>query len=145
MPLPEPRSGLVIGYAYLWHEEYLDGMEEGRKDRPCAVVLAVRQEDGDIVTTVAPITHSAPGDPHDAIELPASIKGTLGLDGARSWLVCTELNRFVWPGPDLRPIRRDAPGQFVYGMLPPGFIRQVFARIQALRESRRPVVVARTP
>jgi hypothetical protein len=40
MPLPAPQRGLVISYAYLWHHEHRAGLEEGRKDRPCVIVLA---------------------------------------------------------------------------------------------------------
>lgn len=144
-PLPEPTPGLVIGYSYLWEAEFRAGREEGTKDRPCAVVIASRTEDGDLVATVAPITHHPPDDPQDAIELPAAVKRALGLDEARSWLVCRELNRFVWPGPDLRPISRSRPGQFLHGRLPGPFMLRVFERLRALREARRLRAVVRSP
>lgn len=51
---------------------------------------------------VAPITHVRPDRGNDAIEIPPNIKKQLGLDRARSWVVLTELNRFLWPGPDIR-------------------------------------------
>ena len=38
---PEPQPGLVISYAYLWSEEAEQGRIESRKDRPCAIVVAV--------------------------------------------------------------------------------------------------------
>ena len=60
MTLPKPEPGLVIRYSYLWHDEFLEGREEGVKDRPCAVVLAAKTADGRTVTTVLPITHSLP-------------------------------------------------------------------------------------
>ena len=145
MALPEPRTGLVLGYSYLWEHEFQAGQEEGRKDRPCAVVIATRTEGGDIVVTVAAITHQRPDDPADGIEVPAEVKRHLGLDEARSWLVCSELNRFVWPGPDLRPVARQKPGQFTYGMLPRPFLLRVFEHLTALRVRRRPVVVMRSP
>jgi hypothetical protein len=56
---------------------------------------------------VAPITHSEPVHSGDVLEIPANVKRQLGLDSARSWIVLTELNRFIWPGPDVRI----APGQ----------------------------------
>jgi hypothetical protein len=62
-PLPPPVSGLVIGYSYLWEAEFRAGREEGVKDRPCAIVIASRTEEGDIVVTVAAITHSPPALP----------------------------------------------------------------------------------
>ena len=143
--IPEPRPGLVIGYSYLWEEEYRAGKEEGRKDRPCAVVIATRSEDNDLVVTVAPITHRPPGDPADAMEIPSDMKRLLGLDDARSWLICSELNRFVWPGPDLRPIPRHHPGQFTYGVLPPRFMLRVYDRLAELRATRRLRAVMRSP
>jgi len=41
MPLPEPEPGLVISYSYLWHYERAAGVEEGRKDRPCVILVAI--------------------------------------------------------------------------------------------------------
>jgi hypothetical protein len=68
---------------------------------------------------VAPITHTPPHDPNHAIEVPAETKRRLGLDEARSWIITTELNRFTWPGPDVRPVERAGDERsFVYGLLP---------------------------
>lgn len=142
--LPEPRSGLVIAYSYLWESEYRLGQEEGAKDRPCAVAIATRTEDGDIVVTVAPITHRPPVDLRHGVELPSDVKQRLGLDNMRSWVVCTELNRFVWPGPDLRPVSRRKPGQFEYGTLPRSMMLQILQRLIELRAERRPVIVVRS-
>jgi hypothetical protein len=69
------------------------------------VAAAVRGERTQLL--VAPITHSEPERAGDALEIPANVKRLLGLDRARSWIVLTELNRFIWPGPDVRI----APGQ----------------------------------
>ncbi len=80
MPLPEPVPGLVISYAYLWRNQQEQGRDEGVKDRPCVVVLAVRQEEGERIVTVAPVTHAPPANSRDAIELPAPVKLRLGLD-----------------------------------------------------------------
>jgi hypothetical protein len=115
--LPTPVPGLVISYAYLWRDERRRGLEEGRKDRPCAIVLAVRDADGDELVYVAPITHAEPDD-RTGIEIPSSVKRRLGLDTQRSWIVTDELNRFVWPGFDLRAISRAKPDVFHWGFLP---------------------------
>lgn len=112
MPLPRPEPGLVISYAYLWRHEYRRGREEGAKSRPCAIVLATMIEADDVVVTVAPVTHSPPEDPALAIELSAKVKRRLGLDDTPSWIIADEVNRFTWPGPDLRPISRATPGRF---------------------------------
>ena len=46
MAYPEPEVGLVISYSYLWSDEAADGHVDGRKDRPCAIVMAVQQGEG---------------------------------------------------------------------------------------------------
>lgn len=55
---------------------------------------------------VAPVTHAVPDNAAEALEIPANVRKQLGLDRDRSWIILNELNRFVWPGPDIRP----APG-----------------------------------
>ena len=142
MPLPDPVPGLVISYAYLWGGQQDQGREEGIKDRPCVVVLAVRQEEGERLVTVAPITHAPPRHPTEAIELPAATKRRLGLDDARSWIVATEMNRFPWPGPDLRPVP-GRPGVFAYGSLPRRLMLQLRVRIFELHRDRRFRMVSR--
>jgi hypothetical protein len=77
------------------------------------------------------------------MELPAPVKQMLRLDWARSW-VHFEVNRFWWPGPDLRPISREWPGQFEYGFLPPKLFGQLTSQIAALAAERRLVVTARS-
>ena len=101
MSLPAPRPGLVIRYSYLWAREAEDGRDEGVKDRPCAIVLVVLDERDRQRVQVLPVTHSPPDDPRDALEIPQPVKARLGLDHERSWIVLTELNEFIWPGPDL--------------------------------------------
>ena len=128
MALPNPEPGLVISYAYLWHSEYEQGREEGVKDRPCVIVITIRDEDGKHLVTVAPVTHSEPSTDSEAVEIPLATKQRLGLDTARSWVVVNEVNDFVWPGPDLRPI---TPERFDYGLLPPGLFRQIRDRMTA--------------
>jgi hypothetical protein len=122
---PEPYAGLVIRYSYLWKREFDAGREEGVKDRPCAIIMAVVDEDGDREVLVLPITHSPPGDPADALEIPTAIKTRLALDGERSWIVITEANEFVWPGPDLRPVPGRDASTIAYGPLPPRFFAHV--------------------
>lgn len=125
---------MVIRYAFLWSHEAAVGAEEGRKDRPCAVVVAVRRQGADEVQViVAPITHEPPANPALGIEIPADVRRRLGLDSVRQWLRVEELNRFTWPGFDLRPIPgRD--GRWEYGMLPSALFEQL--RHGILREQR---------
>ncbi len=61
MSLPQPAPGLVIRYNYLWADEAARGNEEGSKDRPAAIVMAVKHSGGDETHVyVLPITHSPP-------------------------------------------------------------------------------------
>jgi hypothetical protein len=124
--LPDPVPGLVIRYSYLWFEEHQRGQEEGNKDRPCVVVLAVRRRGSQTVVSVAPITHHPPAATNRAVEVPAETKARLGLDHARSWIITDELNEFQWPGPDIRPI---AAKRFAYGLIPRGLFEQVRSAI----------------
>ena len=80
MTLPVPQPGLVIGYSFLWRDEHEAGQESGAKDRPCAIVLTVRQDDGDTMVLVAPIIHTPPSQPELGVELPAITRQRLGLD-----------------------------------------------------------------
>jgi hypothetical protein len=86
------------------------------------VVARIEQKAGTLIL-VAPVTHSAPDVPADAIEIPANVKKQLGFDRERSWIVLSELNRFIWPGPDIRPvIGSDAP---FYDALPDWLFERV--------------------
>ncbi len=129
--IPTPEPGLVISYVYLWRRERQAGRDEGLKDRPSVIVLAVeRQDDDATVVTVLPITHSAPTQPDASVEIPPAIKRHLGLDDRRSWVVVAEGNEFLWPGYDLRKIRQK--DRYDYGFLPPGFFNQILRAFVAL-------------
>ena len=65
------------------------------------VVVARIVSDDRTELMVAPITHSEHAS-DKAIEIPAEVRQLLGLDEDRSWIIATELNRFTWPGPDIR-------------------------------------------
>jgi hypothetical protein len=127
--LPVPQPGLVISYSYLWAREHEKGAEEGRKGRPCAIVAARQIIEGRDVVTVVPVTHTPPADPLDAVEIPAAIKAHLGLDEMRSWIMVSETNDFLWPGPDLSPVPGSQPRSYHYGMLPPRFFAYVRDRL----------------
>ena len=144
MALPAPHPGLVICYSYLWHAEYQDGQDEGVKDRPCAIVLTTSDEEGELIVTVVPLTRTAPADPEDAVEIPRATKKRLGLDNEPSWAVVSEVNRFVWPGPDLRPIPKQSPGRFDYGVLPPGLFKQITERLRQRAAQQPAAAVSRS-
>src|ERR1700722_5517161 len=95
---PEPRVGLVVSYSYLWSDEAEQGLVEGKKDRPCAIILAIEDSAPDTApqkqVAVAPITHSPPNDMTVAVEIPLRVKEHLGLDSERSWVILNEVNVF---------------------------------------------------
>jgi hypothetical protein len=130
MALPDPKPGLVINYSYLWRREADKGGEEGRKDRPCVIILAVEDIEGDKIVTVVPVTHQQPSDLSNGVELPHVTKKRLGLDDERSWVISTEVNRFTWPGSDLRPISRNKSDQFACGFVPADLVRKVVDQIR---------------
>lgn len=144
MTLPEPIPGLVIRYSYLWASEFEEGREEGVKDRPCALVAAIKAgQDGETRVLVIPITHRTPTDT-DVIEIPRQIKERLGLDAERSWIVLSEANEFAWPGPDLRPVPGANLATIAYGLLPPRFFATVRARFLAIVREGKAQRVPRT-
>lgn len=143
MSLPVPRPGLVIRYAFLWSHVAEAGIDEVAKDRPCAIVVAARSDpSGDIRTIVAPITHTPPDDPATSIEIPPNVCRMLGLDGDCQWLRFDELNRFAWPGFDLRPIPGRA-GIYDYGMLPQNLFEKLKRSILRQQNVRRVKAVPR--
>jgi hypothetical protein len=143
--LPEPETGLVIHYAYLWRSEAEKGAEESRKDRPCAVVVARRIESNGIIgVMVAPITHSAPIEDSTALEIPLDVKRRLGLDDAQSWIITNEMNIFTWPGPDLRAVPvENKSGKFAYGFLPKRLADEVVQHVIANTKADRQTLVQR--
>jgi hypothetical protein len=67
-----------------------------------------------------------------AIEIPAVVCRSAGLDAGRSWVVLSEFNEFVWPGYDLAIIPGRKPRTVAYGFLTPGFFATVRNRWLAL-------------
>lgn len=111
---PEPAD--VLSYSYLWAREAAKGEESGRKDRPVVVVVAAIARGDQTQLLVAPVTHKPPEREGDAIEIPLNVRKQLGLDRDESWVVVTELNRFIWPGPDIRIApRQESP---IYDAIP---------------------------
>jgi hypothetical protein len=135
---------LVIRYSYLWSAEHAQGREEGVKDRPCAIILSVTEESGAQIVTVLPITHTPPTDPRLAVEIPFATKRRLRLDDARSWVVLSEADRFVWPGPDLRPSIRGDAGSVAYGPLPYALFEDIRSKFIAVLRAHTARMVPRS-
>jgi hypothetical protein len=117
---------LVIRYSYLWADDAAQGREEGSKERPAAVVLVVDEPKSAAPRVyVLPITHSAPAKGVQALEIPAAVARTAGLDAAKSWVILSEFNEFVWPGFDLALIPGSKPPTIAYGYFTPGFFSKL--------------------
>ena len=143
MENPAPQVGPEISYADLGHREHRTGREEGRKDRPCVIVVAIRRaDDGDTLVRVMPVTHSVPAETASAMEIPPAVKLHLGLDAERSWIILDELNEFVWPGFDLRPISRSS-NRIDYGILLPRLFDMLIAKLDTVWRQAAPKAVSR--
>ncbi|HET9398893.1 MAG TPA: hypothetical protein VFO45_08760, partial [Sphingomicrobium sp.] len=137
--IPEPAD--VISYSYLWAREAAEAQEEGLKDRPVVVVLASVIEGEFTRLIVAPMTHSKPGT-GEGVPVPQAVKRHLSLDDEPSWIVTTEVNRFIWPGPDIRSAKgSDTP---LYGAIPSKLFDQVKQQISANHQVQQTSVVKRT-
>jgi hypothetical protein len=133
MALPEPECGLIISYSYLWRNEYKAGKIEGAKNRPCAIILVIKNDNDSQTVTVAPITHTLPNNLAVAVEIPPRVKQYLGLDEERSWIILDDFNEFLWPGYDIRSISGKI-GKYDYGLLPPALFKQITSKIIELRQ-----------
>lgn len=101
------------------------GEDAGRKDRPCLVLAATVVSAGLRVIT-APIT-TKNYDPLRTVDIPPRVAGHLGLTpGCR--IVCDDLNRFTWVGPDVRTTPDGTP---YHGRLPARLFEEVRARVLA--------------
>lgn len=75
---------------------------------------------------VAPITHAEPK-PDEGVLIPPSVKRHLGLDDEPSWIITTEINQFIWPGPDVRTVEGgDSP---LFGTIPTKLYEQMRLQI----------------
>jgi hypothetical protein len=84
--------------------------------------------DGGTMVRVVPVTHRPPDDAAAALELPRAVKIHLGLDADRSWIILDEVNEFIWPGFDLRPVSRSG-NSIAYGLLPPRLFDNLRSRL----------------
>jgi hypothetical protein len=120
-----PRPADVIRYSYLWRHEAARGEDAGRKDRPCLVLAATPVATG-LRVIIAPIT-SRRLDPAHTVPLPPRVAAHLGLD-AGCGVVCNDLNRFIWVGPDVRATPNGTP---YYGQVPARLYDEIRRRVLA--------------
>jgi hypothetical protein len=129
---PFPSVGDVWRYPFLWSREAAAGETEGRKARPIAVTLLIRNAAGETEVLMVPITSQLPTDNPFAIAVPDIEKRRAGLDMQLPlWVVTDEANT-------------DMPGQSFHfepsariGAFSSHFTKSVQARmIEALRARR---------
>ena len=113
------QSGSLIEYQFLWNRESLNGETEGRKSRPCAVVLRLRNSFLIMpVTTKQPLTNTL------AIPFPEIEALRLKLErGIKRWVIIDEINIDQIPSYVMEP---DA----LIGQLSKGFGRQLIEAFQ---------------
>ena len=118
---PQPTD--VILYSYLWRHEAARGEESGRKDRPCLVLAATRTKAG-LSVIVAPIT-TKHHEPEQLVVLPPRVARHLGL-ALGCGVVCTDLNRFIWIGVDVRAGLNGTP---YFGQMPGRLVEEIIRRV----------------
>lgn len=105
------------------------------------VVLARLIDSDQTRLIVAPVTHSEPP-PGEGVAMPVAVKRNLRLDREASWIVTTEVNQFVWPGPDIRPAKGlETP---LYGAIPARLFDEIRRQIADHAATKQAAVVKRT-
>jgi hypothetical protein len=134
MKIPSlPPVGHIIAYEYLWLSQ-AGRRDDGKKAYPAAIILAREDVGPAPITYALGISHSPPTSEQRAIQVPPKLKRWLGLDAEPSWIYTSEVNIFVWPGPDLRPAdqlssRPDARDTCVIGHLPDDWFAMVLEHV----------------
>ena len=133
-----PEPGEVWRYPFLWHRERARGEAAGRKGRPCAVPVVVRQEAGGDVVYFLPITSQPPLPGREALTVPETEARRAGLDTDRPlWVMLDEYNSDrVGASFHIEPGAR-------IGRLGEPFLREIRARFASLVARRLARVVSR--
>jgi hypothetical protein len=144
MALPAPVPGLVVRYSYLWNQEYRQGRRmRDWENEDTNLATRVRADHTDDRAGAILFTFVTPSDMEFAVEIPAKVKERLALGQEQSWVVLSEWNEFIWPGPDLRLVH-GAEFSVAYGVLPPSFFSRLRDRFVALAEAGGAKRVVRT-
>jgi hypothetical protein len=140
--VPEPSPGLVVRYDYLWSREAAAGRAQG-KDRPACLIAASDNEAKPRFVVLLPITHAPPLNNTVAIEIPARVRQSIGLDDEPGWVVVSEYNVDEWPNAGLSPVP-GKPDLYAYGFLPPGLFATIKTRFLELAREKKSAAVSRT-
>jgi hypothetical protein len=89
----KPNTGQVVNYPYLWARQANDGETEGRKPRPCAVVLALKTQSGLTEMRLCAITSQKPKSGTIGLQVPDTEKRRAGLEASVPlWVIVDEHN-----------------------------------------------------
>ena len=94
------------------------------------VVVAVQKRQHGTQLLVVPVTTRPPRPGDSSVEMPPRVRAHLGLGEERCWIVTDEYNLFIWPGPDIRPVRNSGMIDPRYGSIPARLFDEVRARIE---------------
>lgn len=127
----DPKPGLVIRYDFLWKEEEREGYSEGRKDRPCAIIVTTTpKDDGHRDVILCPITHSPPKIGESAVEIPYKMARHLKLDDEQCWIKTHQVNTVIWDKDHLpfgvTPAHKN---QWAFGLLHKTLSMQAFNQV----------------
>ena len=92
-----PKAGDVLRYPYLWARQSRSGETEGRKLRPCAVILAVTNQTDRTHLRLCAVTTQEPMSGAIAVAVPDTEKRRAGLDvQIPLWVIIDEHNMDVF-------------------------------------------------
>ena len=123
----EPDIGLVILQVYVWRNEQPKDRQQSRKARPCLIVHKRQNEYDETEVFICPVTHIPPRNPAQAKEIPLATRQRLQLDDDQSWVITSEVNRFIWPGSDLE---KTPAGKPAFGYLPHNMVKATIRQVQ---------------
>lgn len=135
------RSGLLIWYPYLWARQQDAGETEGRKHRPCCLVVPrLDPASGKTVLFLLPVSSLAPGPDQRAVAIPEIERRRAGLAGWKSgWVYVSEYNY------DLAEASfYYEPGAEPLGAFSHTFLKAVAAEFRAVLMERRTARIDRT-
>jgi hypothetical protein len=88
-----PKAGDVLRYPYLWARQSQTGETEGRKLRPCAVILSLATVAGQTELRICAITTKPPSKGVHAVVVPEIERRRAGLDTDLDlWVILHEHN-----------------------------------------------------
>jgi hypothetical protein len=135
------RSGQLIRYPYLWARQRDVGETEGRKHRPCCLVVPrPNPASGRTVLFLLPVSTLAPGSGQRAVEIPEIERRRAGLVSWKSgWVYISEFNY------DLAESSfYFEPGAEPLGAFSQAFLKSVLAEFRIILTERRASKVDRT-